>query len=137
MFDVLRRLAGLAMTAVGATTIALTIAPARAESVLRIVMGSDAKVIDPVWTPSYPTRNHGYMIYDSLFAMNDKFEIKPQMVERYEISSDQLTYDFTLRDVSCSMTARPSPATMSSLRSSDGEAVMCWAADCWRRRTRW
>ena len=98
MFDVLRRLAGLAMTAVGATTIALTIAPARAELVLRIVMGSDAKVIDPVWTPSYPTRNHGYMIYDTLFAMNDKFEITPQMVERYQISADHLTYDFTLRD---------------------------------------
>src|SRR5207344_836988 len=74
------------------------IAPARAESVLRIVMGSDAKVIDPVWTPSYPTRNHGYMIYDTLFAMNDKFEITPQMIERYQISADHLTYDFTLRD---------------------------------------
>jgi peptide/nickel transport system substrate-binding protein len=98
MFDLLRRLAGLTMTALGATTIALTIAPARAESVLRIVMGSDAKVIDPVWTPSYPTRNHGYMIYDTLFAMNDKFEITPQMLERYEISADHLTYDFTLRD---------------------------------------
>src|SRR5215831_1926778 len=78
MFDVVRRLAGLLMTVLGATT-ALTIAPSRAESVLRIVMGSDVKVIDPVWTPAYPTRNHGYMIYDTLFAMNDKFEIMPQM----------------------------------------------------------
>src|SRR5262249_41558639 len=98
MFGALRRLAGLVVTTLGATIIALTIAPARAESVLRIVMGSDVKVIDPVGTPAYPTRNHGYMIYDTLFAMNSKFEMMPQMVEHYEISTDHLTYDFTLRD---------------------------------------
>ena len=99
MFSTLRRLARLAATiALCAFSFVLPMTAARAESILRIVMGSDAKVIDPVWTPSYPTRNHGYMIYDTLFAMNDKFEITPQMVERYEISADRLTYDFSLRD---------------------------------------
>ena len=96
MLDIMRWLARLALAILGAMAI-VTAAP-RAESVLRVVMTTDVKAIDPVWTPSYPTRNHGHMIYDTLFAINDKFEITPQMVEHYEISGDRLTYDFTLRD---------------------------------------
>src|SRR3546814_11351033 len=49
-------------------------------------------------TTAYISRNHGYMIYDTLFSVNDKFEPKPQMVEKYEVSPDKLTYTFTLRD---------------------------------------
>ena len=96
MLDIMRWLACLGLVALPTT--AATLITAHAESVLRIVMTTDIKVIDPIWTPAYPTRNHGYMIYDTLFAMNDKFEIKPQMLEHYEISGDHLTYDFTLRD---------------------------------------
>ena len=44
-------------------------------------MHSDLKIVDPIWTTAYITRNHGYMIYDTLFAMDEKGEIKPQMVE--------------------------------------------------------
>jgi peptide/nickel transport system substrate-binding protein len=38
------------------------------------------------------------MIYDTLFAMDEKGEIKPQMVDKYDVSADKLTYTFTLRD---------------------------------------
>ena len=61
-------------------------------------MHSDLKIVDPIWTTAYITRNHGYMIYDTLFAMDEKGEIKPQMVEKYDVSADKLTYTFTLRD---------------------------------------
>ena len=71
---------------------------AHAESTVRAVMHSDLKILDPIWTPATITRLHGYMIYDTLFAMDENREIKPQMVERYEVSADQLTYRFTLRD---------------------------------------
>jgi peptide/nickel transport system substrate-binding protein len=71
---------------------------AHAETVLRVVMHSDLKIVDPIWTTAYITRNHGYMIYDTLFAMDAKGEVKPQMVDRYEISGDKLVYTFTLRD---------------------------------------
>jgi peptide/nickel transport system substrate-binding protein len=71
---------------------------AAAESVLRVVMHSDLKILDPVWTTAYITRNHGYMIYDTLFAMNAQQEPQPQMVEKWEVSGDKLTYTFTLRD---------------------------------------
>ena len=71
---------------------------AEAQSTLRVVMHSDLKIIDPVWSGAYITRNHGYMIYDTLFAMDANGDIKPQMVERYEVSADRLTWTFTLRD---------------------------------------
>jgi peptide/nickel transport system substrate-binding protein len=73
-------------------------APASAQNTLRVVMHSDLKIIDPIWTTAYIVRNHGYMVYDTLFAMDAKGEIKPQMLEKYEVSADKLTYTLTLRD---------------------------------------
>ena len=54
-------------------------------------MHSDLKIVDPIWTTAYITRNHGYMIYDTLFAMDEKGEIKPQMVENYESRRTEAT----------------------------------------------
>jgi peptide/nickel transport system substrate-binding protein len=71
---------------------------AQAETVLTVNMHSDLKIVDPIWTTAYMSRNYGYMVYDTLFAMNTKGEIKPQMVESYDVSGDGLTYDFKLRD---------------------------------------
>src|SRR5205814_5214726 len=72
-------------------------APAHAEKTLRAVMHSDLKILDPIWTTAYIVRNHGYMIYDTLFATDAKGEIKPQMVDKYDVSKDRLTYTITLR----------------------------------------
>ena len=53
--------------AVGA---AIALAPnAHTEKVLRIVPHADLKNLDPIWTTAYITRNHGYMVYDTLFAV--------------------------------------------------------------------
>src|SRR5215831_2772126 len=73
-------------------------APAHAEKKLRAVMNSDLKILDPIWTTAYVVRNHGYMIYDTLFATDAKGEIRPQMVGNYEVSADKLTHILTLRD---------------------------------------
>jgi peptide/nickel transport system substrate-binding protein len=73
-------------------------APAHAQKTLRAVMHSDLKILDPIWTTAYIVRNHGYMIYDTLFATDEKGEIKPQMVGEYVVSDDKLTHTFTLRD---------------------------------------
>ena len=73
-------------------------APALAQTTLRAVMHSDLKILDPIWTTAYIVRNHGYMIYDTLLAQDEKGEIKPQMVEKYEASADGKSYTFTLRD---------------------------------------
>ena len=74
--------------------------PAMAQSskALRVVMHSDLKILDPIWTTAYIVRNHGYLIYDTLFAFDDKLEVKPQMVESWTVSDDQLTWTFKLRD---------------------------------------
>jgi peptide/nickel transport system substrate-binding protein len=72
--------------------------PLHAETTLRAVMHSDLKILDPIWTTAYIVRNHGYMIYDTLFAQDEKGVVRPQMVDKYEVSADQLTHTFTLRD---------------------------------------
>lgn len=96
------------------------VAPAHAESVLRIVPHADLKNIDPIWTTAYITRNHGYMVYDTLFAMDEKLQVRPQMVDSWSVSEDQLTWTFILRD---------------GLRWHDGNPVT--AADCVASIRRW
>lgn len=70
---------------------------AQAQTV-RIAMHSDLKILDPVASTAYISRNHGYLIWDSLFAIDAKFEVKPQMVESWTTSPDNLVWTFTLRE---------------------------------------
>jgi peptide/nickel transport system substrate-binding protein len=76
----------------------LNSAPAFSQTTLKAVMHSDLKILDPIWTTAYIVRDHGYMIYDTLLAQDEKGEIKPQMLEKYDVSADSKTYTFTLRD---------------------------------------
>ena len=69
-----------------------------AGSVLRVIPHADLKNIDPIWTTAYITRNHGYLVWDNLIALNDKLEPTPQMLEGWTISDDGIQYTFTLRD---------------------------------------
>ena len=73
-------------------------ATAHAETTLRVVMHSDLKIVDPVWTTAYIVRNHGYLIYDTLFSIDSNLQVKPQMVDKWTTSDDKLTWTFTLRD---------------------------------------
>jgi len=61
------------------------------------VMHSDLRVLDPIFTSAYISRDHGYMVYDTLIATDANFKIQPQMAD-WKISDDKLTYTFTLRD---------------------------------------
>src|SRR5260370_12144515 len=65
---------------------------------IKVVMHSDVKALDPVWSGAYITRNHAYMIYDTLFAIDEKLQVKPQMVDSSTTSDDGLTWTFKLRD---------------------------------------
>ena len=88
-----------AAAALLALPLALGAGTAAAQSkTLRAVMHSDLKILDPIWTTAYIVRNHGYMIYDTLFSMDENFVVQPQMVDKFEVSADKLTYTFTLRD---------------------------------------
>lgn len=104
----------------GALMAAVMSMPALAATkTLTAVMHSDLRVIDPGLTTAYITRDHGYMVYDTLLAMDSGFKVQPQMAD-YKISDDKLTYTFTLRD---------------GLKWHDGAAVT--AEDCVASLKRW
>ncbi|MBR0649593.1 ABC transporter substrate-binding protein [Roseomonas terrae] len=90
---------------------------------LRVIPQANLTSLDPVWTTAVVTRNNAFMIYDQLCAQDAQGEIKPQMVEGWDVSQDGLTWVFTLRE---------------GLAFHDGERVL--AKDCvasidrWRRR---
>jgi peptide/nickel transport system substrate-binding protein len=89
-------------------------------SALRVIPHADLKNIDPIWTTAYISRNHGYMVYDTLFAMDKDLKPKPQMVDKWETSGDGKTWTFVLRD---------------GLSFHDGKPVT--AADCAASLKRW
>ncbi len=107
--------------AAGAAAAAMTARPASAATkVLKYVRNGNLTILDPIWTTAYVTRDHGYMIYDTLFAVDAKLEVKPQMVDKYEVSADKTLWTFTLRD---------------GLEWHDGKPVT--SADCLPSLKRW
>src|SRR6266478_5169916 len=80
-----------------ALSAAWTSQAAAAGKTITAVMHSDLRIIDPIFTTAYITRDHGYMVYDTLLATDANFKIQPQMAD-WKISDDKLTYTFTLRD---------------------------------------
>ena len=91
-------LSGAAAAAAIAVSLAATAPAAIAETVLKVVPHSGLKILDPIWTTAYITRNHGYMIYDTLFTLDPEGNIQPQMVDSVERSADGKTVTITLRD---------------------------------------
>ena len=92
-----RMLSGFTAAAIVAAGLSFA-GPASAQSVLRVVPHADLQNLDPIWTTAYITRNHGYLIYDTLYAMDESFVPQPQMAEGHTVSDDKLTWTFTLRD---------------------------------------
>ena len=102
-------MAVLAMPAIGAET-----------RVLRFVPQADLAVLDPVWTTAYQTRDHGFLVFDTLFGQDAAFRTQPQMVAGVETSTDGLVWRLTLRE---------------GLRFHDGTPVL--ARDCAASVRRW
>ena len=91
-----------------------------AAKTIKAVLHGDLRVFDPIWTTANMTGNHGLMIYDMLFALDEKRDVHPQMVDKWGVSDDKKTYTFTLRD---------------GLKFHDGQPVT--AADCVASVRRW
>jgi peptide/nickel transport system substrate-binding protein len=68
------------------------------QKVLKVAPHAFPANLDPINVTAYITRNHGYMIYDTLFGTDAQGAIKPQMVDKWNVSADKKTYTFTLRD---------------------------------------
>jgi peptide/nickel transport system substrate-binding protein len=111
---------GAAATAAAVTLNAPSVRAQKGRQTLRFVPESDLKVLDPVWTTGYITRNHGYLVYDTLFGTDENLHVKPQMVDRTTVSEDGMRYTFTLRD---------------GLRWHDGQSVH--SEDCVESLKRW
>jgi peptide/nickel transport system substrate-binding protein len=84
----------LAAAALGA----LLALPAAAQTTLKVVLIDQLGSLDPVQSTAAFVRNHGFMVYDQLFALDSKGEARPQMAERFERSPDGMTWRFTLRE---------------------------------------
>ena len=91
-------LGGAAVAAATAALRAPSVHAQKHSSTVRFVAEADLKILDPVWTTAYITRNHGYLVYDTLFGTDESHRIKPQMVDRTTVSPDGMKYTFTLRD---------------------------------------
>ena len=106
----------------GVAALAIT-RPARAQQparVLRFVPQSDLLGLDPIWASGFVVRNAAYMSYDTLYATDSAFHVRPQMAEGHERSDDGLQWVIRLRP---------------GLRFHDNEPVR--AADCVASIRRW
>ncbi len=97
-FHATLRFWGVALTAAALIALGAGAASAQEKKIVRAVPIGDLKVVDPIWTTAYITRNHAYLVWDTLFALDAQNVPQPQMVERWSLSDDKLTYSFTLRD---------------------------------------
>jgi peptide/nickel transport system substrate-binding protein len=117
--------AGFFRTAAGAAALALCLVPSTGHTqagtkTLRFIPQADLRSIDPIWTTAYVSRNFGYLVFDTLFSLDKDFKPQPQMVDRWTVSDDKMTYSFTLRP---------------GLKWHDGQPVR--AADCVASIERW
>ena len=87
---------------------------------LKFIPQSDLSVLDPVWSAAYVMRNHGMMVFDTLYGMDATYQPQPQMADGHRIEDDGKTWLITLRD---------------GLAWHDGEKVL--ARDCVASIRRW
>jgi peptide/nickel transport system substrate-binding protein len=93
------RLGRRSVLGLAALAASLSLIPsAFAGSTLKVALHSDLKIIDPIWTTALISTHHGMMIYDTLFSLDEKLTVQPQMVDKWSLSGDKLTWTFTLRD---------------------------------------
>jgi peptide/nickel transport system substrate-binding protein len=87
------------LIAVGLITLFALPAAAQSDTgkTLRLVPHADLSIIDPYFSGVYITRNFGYLVYDTLLALDREFQPRPQMVDSWQVSDDKLTYTFRLR----------------------------------------
>ncbi len=117
--DVLKG-AAASVTALSAAGLARPAIAQGNAKVLRFVPQADLANPDPIWTTATVAINNGYMIFDTLYGIDNSLTSRPQMCAGHEVSSDELTWTFTLRD---------------GLLFHDNEPVR--AIDCTTSITRW
>ena len=108
------------LAAGAATLLAAPSVRAQRSSVMRFIPQSDVTALDPVWTTVTVTRNHAYLVYDTLYGQDEAYVAQPQMVAGHTVDDGGLLWRLTLRD---------------GLRFHDGTPVL--ARDCVASIRRW
>ena len=98
----------------------VAIAESDRDRTLRLVPQSGLAVLDPLYTTAPVTAQHGFAIYDTLFAVDSRQQVRPQMAEDVTLSDDGRTCSIRLRE---------------GLRFHNGEPVR--ARDCIASLRRW
>jgi peptide/nickel transport system substrate-binding protein len=91
----MRRRTFLASTA--AALAAPSLARGAASNVLKFVPQADLSVLDPIWTTTYQTRDHGFLVFDTLFGTDADFRAQPQMAEGASTEDGGKTWRIKLR----------------------------------------
>ncbi|HYI83556.1 MAG TPA: ABC transporter substrate-binding protein, partial [Acetobacteraceae bacterium] len=65
--------------------------------VLKFVPQANLTSLDPIWTTANVTRNHGYMVYDTLYGTDGEFRPQPQMAEGHTVEEDGRSVTVSLR----------------------------------------
>ena len=81
----------------GAALAMPSIARAAGASVIKFIPQADLTILDPIWTTAYVTRNHGLMVFDTLYGIDATFSAKPQMVSGHTVENDGKLWKLTLR----------------------------------------
>lgn len=65
---------------------------------LRVFVHANLQILDPVWTTAFISGRHGYLMCDTLYAMNSRFKPLPQMAQEHEVLEGGLVYRIRLRE---------------------------------------
>ena len=76
----------------------VNLAAAAGPSVLKMVPQANLTSLDPIWTTANITRNHGFMVYDTLYGLDSNLEPRPQMAAGHVTEDDGRSVTITLRD---------------------------------------
>ena len=94
----MRRRHFLAASAAASAALATpSISQAQGSKVLKFVPQADLATLDPIWTTSYQTRDHGFMVFDTLFGQDQRYRAQPQMLEGATVDADGKLWQLTLR----------------------------------------
>ncbi len=89
----------LTATAGAAAALAMpNIAAAQNKTTVNFVPQADLAILDPVFNTALVTRNHGFLVYDQLYGLDDNLQPQPQMVAGHVVEDDGKTWKMTLRD---------------------------------------
>ncbi len=87
-----------ALAAAAAPLLSPGLARAQSRNTLKFIPQSDLALLDPVQTTGLVTRNHGAMVFDTLYGLDARFAPQPQMAAGHVVENDGKTWTITLRD---------------------------------------